>query len=156
MQMINRKQFAAAILALNNKAFMIYITYLESKMSIYLAWNAKMALLLAEKVSIPKKYTNFLDIFFKKSAAKLSNRSDISKHTINLEPSNQPIYKQIYSLGPVELKTLKTYIKTKMTNRFIKLYKFVIGALTFFVQKLDKSLNLCINYRGLNNLIIKN
>ena len=66
-----------------------------------------MALLLVEKVSIPKKYADFLDIFFKKSATILPKRSDINEHAIDLKPKKQPSYKPIYSLGTVELKTIK-------------------------------------------------
>lgn len=68
--------------------------------------------MLAEKVSVPKKYIDFLDIFFKKSVAVFSKRSDINKHIIELKLSKQLFYKLIYSLDPVELKIFKIYIET--------------------------------------------
>lgn len=42
-----------------------------------------MALLIAKKVRVPKKYTDFLDIFSKKSVTMFSKYSDINKHAID-------------------------------------------------------------------------
>ena len=39
-----------------------------SKMIIYLASKAQIALLLFEKITIPEKYLNFANVFLKKSA----------------------------------------------------------------------------------------
>lgn len=96
--MINQKKFVAVTLALTKRAFIVYMAYFEYKMSIHLGCKAQMAFLLVEKVSIPKKHTNFSDIFFKKSAIVLFNCSDINKHAINLESDKQPLFKPIYSL----------------------------------------------------------
>lgn len=46
------KKFATAALALNKEKFVIYIAYLKFKMSIYLAWEAQIVLLLVKKISI--------------------------------------------------------------------------------------------------------
>ena len=62
------------------------VVYQAAKMLINPAWKAQITLLMAEKVSVPKEYTDFLDVFFKKSAKMLFKRSNINKHAINLEP----------------------------------------------------------------------
>ena len=80
----------------------------------------------------------------------------INDHSIDLLDNKQPPYGLIYSLGPVELETLKTYIEANLSSSFIRSSKSPAGAPILFVQKKDGSLRLCINYRGLNNLIIKN
>ena len=49
----------------------------------------------------------------------LLERTELNEHAINLEDGKQPSYGQIYSLGLVELETLKTYIKTHMKTGFI-------------------------------------
>ena len=54
------------------------------------------------------------------------------------------------------LKTLKIYIETNLANSFIRPSKSLTGALILFIRKKDGSFQLCVNYRGLNNLIIKN
>ena len=52
--------------------------------------------------------------------------------------------------------TLKTYIKTHLKTRFIRPSKSPAGAPILFNKKSDDSLHLCVDYRGLNNLTIKN
>ena len=56
----------------------------------------------------------------------------------------------------MELETLKAYVKTNLANGYIRLSKSLPGALIFFERKLDRSLHLCVNYKGSNNLIFKN
>ena len=115
-----------------------------------------MALLFAEQVTIPTEYSDFADVFLKKSANVLPERTGANEHAIELEEGKQPPYGPIYSLGPVELETLKTYIETNLANGFIRASKSPAGAPILFVRKPDGSLCLCVNYRGLNNLTIKN
>ena len=38
----------------------------------------------------------------------------MNEHAIELVEGKQPPYGPIYSLGPVKLETLKTYIKTRL------------------------------------------
>lgn len=115
-----------------------------------------MTLLLAKKVSIPKDYADFSNVFSKKSIAVLLDCLDINVHAMDLEPGKQTPYKPIYSLGLVELETLKTSIEGNLANGFIQPSKSPAGAPILFVQKPDRSLRLCLDYRGLNNLTIKN
>ena len=86
----------------------------------------------------------------------LPEHTRINDHPINLLDDKQPPYGPIYSLEPVELEMLKTYIKANLANSFIRPYLFLVGAPILFVWKKDGSLRLCIDYRGLNNLTIKN
>ncbi len=111
---------------------------------------------MAEEVTIRVEYSDFADVFSKESAAELPEQSDINEHVINLDPGKQPPYRPIYSLGPIELETLKTYIETNLANSFIRLSKSPAKAPILFVRKSDRSLRLFVNYRGLNNLTIKN
>ena len=50
---------------------------------------------------------------------KLLENTKINEYAIKLEEDKQPLFRLIYSLGPVELKTLKIYIKTNLANSFI-------------------------------------
>ena len=56
----------------------------------------------------------------------------------------------------MELETLKAYIETNLPNGFIRLSKSLADTLILFDRKSNGSLRLCIDYRGLNNLTIKN
>ena len=78
-----------------------------------------MALLLVKKVTVLAEYSDFADVFIKKSANILLERTGANEHAIELEKGKQPPYRPIYSLGPVELETLKTYIKTNLANNYI-------------------------------------
>lgn len=115
-----------------------------------------MALLLVKKINISEKYTDFLDIFFKKSAAVFVNCLDINEYKIDLKPDKQLPYKQIYSLCLVKLKIFKAYIKANFANRFIQLFKIPIEETIFCIWKFKKNFCLYINYCNLNNLTIKN
>ena len=80
----------------------------------------------------------------------------MNKYTIKLENDKQPLFRPIYSLGPIELKILKTYIKTNLANGFIQPSKFSVGMPILFNKKLDGSLEFCVDYCSFNNLTIKN
>ena len=113
-------------------------------------------MLLAKEVTILVEYSDFADVFSEKSANIFPAQTKVNEHAIELEEGKQPPYRPIYSLGPVELKTLKTYIETNLANGFIRASKSSASAPIFCVGKPDGSFCLCVNYRGLNNLTIKN
>ena len=89
-------------------------------------------------------------------AVELPENIRIKEHIIKLEEDKQPRFRPIYSLRLVELETLKAYIKTNLVNGFIRPSKSPTEAPIIFDRKLDESFRLCVNYRGLNNLMIKN
>ena len=86
----------------------------------------------------------------------LLKNTGINKHAIKMQDGKQLPYGLIYSLGPVELETLKIYIKTYLNTGFIQPSKSSPGVSILFDKKPDCSFWLCVNYQGLNNLTIKN
>ena len=70
----------------------------------------------------------------------------MNEHTIELEEGKQPPFRPIYSLGPVELEILKTYIKTNLANGFIYPSKFPVEVPMLFDWKPNGILRLCIDY----------
>ena len=70
--------------------------------------------------------------------------------------SKQLLYRQIYSLKFMKLKTLKSFIKTNLVNCFIQFFKFLTRTTILFMKKLDTGFYLYVNYQNSNNLIIKN
>ena len=91
-----------------------------------------------------------------KNVIKLLVHTRLNNYAINLEKDKQSSFGPIYSLKPVKLETLKTYIKTNLANGFIWPFKFPTNALILFDQKPNKSLHLCMDYWGFNNITIKN
>ena len=135
---------------------MVHVSSLGLRMTIHSARKAQLALLLAEKVTVPAEYSNFADVFLEELTNVLPWQTGANEHAIELEKGKQPPYGPIYSLEPVELETFKIYIKTNLANGFIRALKLLAGALILFVRKPNGSLCLCVNYHWLNNLTIKN
>ncbi len=120
--------------------------------------KAQIAHLKADKAptKVLSKYADFADVFSPKLAAELPEHTGINDHAIELVDDRQPPYGPTYSLGPVELETLKAYIKNNLASGFIRLSKSPTRASILFDKKPDGSLSLCVDYQGLNNLTIKN
>ena len=115
------------------------------------------ALLFDETLTeVPAEYSDYNDVFSAENAAEFPENTGMNEHAIELEESKQPPFGPIYSLGPVELETLKTYIKTNLANGFIRSSKSPARAPILFDKKPDGSLRLCVDYRSLNNITIKN
>ena len=134
----------------------MHVSFLGSKVTIYPARKAQLALILAEKDTVPTKYSDFTDVFSEKSPNVLPERTGANDHATELKEGKQSPYGPIYSLGPVELETQKTYIKTNVANGFIWVSKSPPGASILFVYKPDGSFCLCVNYREFYNPTIKN
>ena len=107
-------------------------------------------------IKFPDKYVDFIDLFSPDLASELPKNTKINDHAIKLVDDQSPSYGPIYSLRPVNIEILKAYMKTNLVNKFIRLSKSPAGISVLFNRKLDSFHQLCVNYRGLNNLMIKN
>ncbi|GJR76093.1 putative reverse transcriptase domain-containing protein [Tanacetum coccineum] len=75
---------------------------------------------------------------------------------IELIPGAQPISKAPYRMTPVELKELKDQLQELLERGFIRLSVSPWGAPVLFVKKKDGSMRLCIDYRELNRITVRN
>ena len=62
----------------------------------------------------------------------LPGNTGMNEHAIKLVEGKQRPYGSIYSLSPVELETLKTYIETHIKTGFIRPSKSPAGARVLF------------------------
>ncbi|GJR90284.1 reverse transcriptase domain-containing protein [Tanacetum coccineum] len=75
---------------------------------------------------------------------------------IELIPGAAPVTRAPYHLAPAEMKELAEQLKELFDNGFIRLSSSPWGAPILFVKKKDGSFRMCIDYRELNKLIVKN
>ena len=76
--------------------------------------------------------------------------------TIDLVPGTGPISKAPYRMAPAELKELKEQLQDLLDQGFIRPSASPWGAPVLFVKKKDGSMRLCIDYRELNKVTIRN
>ncbi|GJZ48187.1 putative reverse transcriptase domain-containing protein [Tanacetum coccineum] len=75
---------------------------------------------------------------------------------IELIPRATPIAKSPYRLSPSELEELSGQLKELQDKGFIRPISSPWGAPVLFVKKKDGSFRMCIDYRELNKLTVKN
>jgi hypothetical protein len=75
---------------------------------------------------------------------------------IELQPATAPIAKAPYKMSPVELKELKIQLQGLLDKGYIRPSISPWGCSALFVQKKDKELRLCVDYRPLNVVTIRN
>nr|CAD1843916.1 unnamed protein product [Ananas comosus var. bracteatus] len=75
---------------------------------------------------------------------------------IDVVPETAPISKVPYRMAPAELRELKAQLQDLMGRGFVRSSVSPWGAPVLFVKKKDGSLRLCVDYRELNKVTIKN
>jgi hypothetical protein len=75
---------------------------------------------------------------------------------IELQPGTAPISKRLYRMPPNELAELKIQLQDLLDKGFIRPSASPWGCLALFLKKKDNSLRLCVDYRSLNAVTIKN
>ena len=110
---------------------------------------------VATSTTIPKMYQDFQDVFEKKNADILPEHRPYDC-TIDLLDGAQPPFEPIYKFSQNELSALKEYIDENLAKNFIRHSKSPAGAPILFVKKKDGSLRMCVDYRGLNKMTVKN
>ena len=76
--------------------------------------------------------------------------------SIELHPGTSPISMTPHRMAPVELQELKVQLRELLDKGFIRPSISPWGAPVLFAKKKDKTLRLCIYYRQLNRVTIKN
>ena len=181
VQLVNPKKFVLVVLNADSETFIVHVAIREQKemamdpgrkvqieAQIKAQSGAKCraqtqdktqvgALLFDEApTEVSVEYSDYSNVFSARNRAELPENTKMNKHAIELEEGKQSSFGPIYSLGSVELDTLKTYIETNLANGFIRPSKFPAGAPILFDRKPNRSLCLCVDYRGFNNITIKN
>ena len=75
---------------------------------------------------------------------------------IDLIPSTSPIAKRPYRMPANELAEFKEQIRELRAKGFIRPSSSPWGAPVLFIEKKDGTLRMCVDYRSLNDVTIKN
>jgi hypothetical protein len=75
---------------------------------------------------------------------------------IELKPGTTPISRRSYRMPPNELAELKTQLQDLLEKGFIRPSSSPWGCPAIFVKKKDQTLQMCVDYRPLNEVTIKN
>jgi hypothetical protein len=96
----------------------------------------------------------FLDVF-PEDLPGLPLERDV-KFVIELKPGTTFISRRSYHMPPNELAELKTQLQDLLEKGFIRPSSSPWGSPTIFVKKKDQTLRMCVDYRPLNEVTIKN
>ena len=118
-------------------------------------WKMGAALSFALPPNVPPDYSDLAEVFSKQKAITPPPHRAYDC-AIDLQPGTTAPRGALYSLSIPESKVMKEYIQEALANGFIRPSTSAAGAGVFFISKKDGSLRPCINYRGLNNITIKN
>jgi hypothetical protein len=119
-----------------------------------IANHAKLNQLDASQGSEVPVVNEFPDVFPEELPGMPPDR-DI-EFVIELKPSTAPIYKTPFRMTTPELAKLKEHIRELVEKGFIHPSSSAWGAPVIFVLKKDGTQRLCVDYRPLNEVTVKN
>ena len=77
-------------------------------------------------------------------------------HRIELTPGSSPPSRPVHRMSPTELDELKRQLDELTQSGFIRPSKSPFGAPVLFVKKKDGTMRMCVDYRALNTITVKN
>jgi hypothetical protein len=106
------------------------------------------------KMKLSFQYSDFAKVFNEKTANILfeHDSQNLAIDTQNVSSS----FESFYNLSKKELKMFKEYLDKHLKNEFIILSKSTCTASILFIKKKTNDLRLCVDYRELNAIIVKN
>uniref|UniRef100_A0A8C1LRZ5 Gypsy retrotransposon integrase-like protein 1 n=1 Tax=Cyprinus carpio TaxID=7962 RepID=A0A8C1LRZ5_CYPCA len=105
--------------------------------------------------NVPEAYHDLRAVFSKSRASSLPPHRPYDC-AIDLLPGTSPPRGRLYSLSGPEREAMEKYINDSQVAGIIRPSSSPAGAGFFFVGKKDGSLRPCIDYRGLNDITVKN
>ena len=97
----------------------------------------------------------FLELFSGKETNKLPPHKPYD-HKIKFIQYKQPGYGLLYSMSQGELQVLKKFLDENLAKGFIRASSFPAAAPVLFARKPGGGLRLCVDYRALNAITVKN
>lgn len=107
------------------------------------------------KSMLPEDYWIKEHVFSQKLADTLPPHRP-EDYDIPLLPGKQPPYSPLRGMSQDELRVLKKYLEENLAKGFIRPSNSPAAAPILFVKKPSGGLRLCVDYRGLNDITVKN
>ncbi|KAG0158309.1 hypothetical protein PDIDSM_5822 [Penicillium digitatum] len=126
----------------------------EEELKEYITVKHEKLYATSDEPRIPEEYREFTDVFTAPAEGVLPKHGTFD-HEINTMEGTEPTFKPIYQLSQKESETLKEYISENLKKGYIRASKSSAGYPIIFVPKKDGSLRLCVDYRHLNSITIK-
>jgi hypothetical protein len=97
----------------------------------------------------------YKDVFPNDLPSGLPPKRDID-HRIDLVPGQAPPSRPTYRMSQPEMDELKKQLTDLMDKGYVQESKSPYGAPVLFVKKKDGTMRMCVDYRALNKITIKN
>ncbi|QRV82130.1 Retrotransposable element Tf2 protein [Ceratobasidium sp. AG-Ba] len=110
---------------------------------------------IAATSELPSRYSEFAKIFTEEEISPLPPHRPYDCE-ITLKPDAVPRHGPIYSLGPKEDEELRKTVTKQLEAGLIRPSKSPMASPVIFVKKKNGSLRMCIDYRKLNEMTVKN
>ena len=111
---------------------------------------------LAVTDQCPPEYQEFEELFKDEKTSLALPKHQPWDHEIPLEPGTKPTFRPIYQLSARELEVLREYLDEHLKKGFIRPSESPAGYPVLFAPKAGGGLRLCVDYRQLNSITIKN
>lgn len=105
---------------------------------------------------IPDEYKSYGELFRDDKTATALPQHKPWDHEIKIQEGKTPTFGPIYGLSERELTVLREYLDENLKKGFIRRSESPAGHPILFVPKKDGSDRLCVDYRKLNDITIKN
>ena len=148
VEVVTPKEFAIDFLS-RGEAYALVISQMPGNATVPV-WDIRIEALTP---TIPEEYLDYADVFSDEKAATLPELGGV-EHLI--ETTANPPFRPLYNLSAVQLKALREYLDYALARGWITYSTSPARAPILFVLKKDEGLRLCVDYRGLNKVTIKN
>jgi hypothetical protein len=106
------------------------------------------------EIQISSQYSDLSEAFFERAVNTLLEHAS-HDFIIDTQEKNS-FFDIIYNLFAEELRILRVYIEKNLEKKFITSFTFFAAIFILFTKKKDDELRLCVDYRDLNEITIKN
>ena len=104
---------------------------------------------------VPRKFLRWRKVFGKVESERILTRK-VWDHAINLKETFKPWKGRIYPLSKNEREEVQNFVEDQLRKGYIRPSKSPQTSPVFFVGKKDRSKQMVIDYRNLNDQTVKN